>query len=163
VQLPNYTGKNLSSSKIVLTLSTQALAPNPRPGVQPSRMLTFMPTSNAGPMLQLAPGQTGPVLDRCRHHRFRVRVSLSRALPRAFASRAILPLAACGLVACSAYRPPLRAYPVVPSFRLFVWRCRRSTLSAGFRGSAYQSLTKMLAPSHALLAQAHELAWACPS
>jgi hypothetical protein len=78
--------------------------------------------------------------------RNRARVSLSRALPRAFAARAILPLAAYGLVAYSSDRPPTRASPAVPSFRWRVLRWGRSVLSAGFRGGADQSLAKMLAP-----------------
>ncbi|HXM68621.1 MAG TPA: hypothetical protein VN911_17975 [Candidatus Acidoferrum sp.] len=40
VQLTNYSGKNLSSSSIVLTIA--GLAPNPAPGVPPTGTFTFM-------------------------------------------------------------------------------------------------------------------------
>jgi hypothetical protein len=59
VQLQDAKGTNLSSSKIVLTLSTSALAPSPSPGAQPSGTFTFMPTSDKGPMYQFNLKTTG--------------------------------------------------------------------------------------------------------
>jgi hypothetical protein len=50
VQLRNYSGKNLSSSSIVLTIT--GLSPSPAPGVPPSGTFTFMSSSGAGPMYQ---------------------------------------------------------------------------------------------------------------
>jgi hypothetical protein len=50
VQLTNYSGKNLSSSSIVLTIT--GLSPSPSPGVAPSGTFTFLSKSDAGPMYQ---------------------------------------------------------------------------------------------------------------
>ena len=47
----------------------------------------------------------------------RADVGISRVLPLAFAFSAILPSSACGLVACSSYRPSMRAFLQVIPFR----------------------------------------------
>src|SRR5262249_23271981 len=78
--------------------------------------------------------------------RCRACVSVSWALPQALASQAILPSAACGLVACSPYRPRVRADPMVIPFRLAVFRGRRSAHSAGCGGGEHRSRTKTPAP-----------------
>jgi hypothetical protein len=59
VQLLDATGKNLSSSKIVLTLSSPALSPNPTPGAQPIGKFTFVSTSPIGPFYHLNVKTTG--------------------------------------------------------------------------------------------------------
>ena len=56
-------------------------------------------------------------------------VSISRTLPLAFAFSAILPSSAYGLVACSLYRPSMRAFLRVIPFRQSVLRSFRLVLS----------------------------------
>jgi hypothetical protein len=57
VQLTNYSGKNLSSSKITVTVA--GISPSPAPGKAPSGNFTFMSTSDAGPMYQFNLKTTG--------------------------------------------------------------------------------------------------------
>lgn len=50
VQLKNYSGQNLSSSGIALTIT--GLSPGPAPGTAPSGTFTFMANGDSGPMYQ---------------------------------------------------------------------------------------------------------------
>jgi len=52
VQLQNFAGKNLSSSSITLSLTTNPVSPSPAPGAQPSGTFTFMSKSDTGPGYQ---------------------------------------------------------------------------------------------------------------
>ena len=89
----------------------------------------------------------------------RPHVSLSWALPQAFASWGILRRVAYGghLLRRSTAS---ESTPVVTSFLLTVSWSRRAALSTGFRGSEHWSLCATPAPSLSRFGQAHESAWA---
>ena len=89
----------------------------------------------------------------------RPHVSLSWALPQAFASWGILRRVACGghLLRRSTTS---ESTPAVTSFLLTVSWSRRATLSTGFRGGEHWSLYATPAPSLSRFGQAQESAWA---
>jgi hypothetical protein len=89
----------------------------------------------------------------------RPHVSLSWALPLAFASWGILRRVACGghLLRGSTTS---ESTPAVTSFLLTVSWSRRATLSTGFRGSEHWSPCATPAPSLSRFGQAHQSAWA---
>ena len=89
----------------------------------------------------------------------RPHVSLSRTLPRAFASWGILRRVACGGHLLRRSTTP-ESTPAVTSFLLTVSWSGRATLSTGFRGSEYWSLCATPAPSLSHFGQAHQSAWA---
>ena len=90
----------------------------------------------------------------------RPHVSLSSALPEAFASWGILRRVACGghLLRGSTTS---ESTPAVTSFLLTVSWSRRATLSTGFRGSEYWSVFAPPTPSLPHFGQAPQSAWAC--
>jgi hypothetical protein len=89
----------------------------------------------------------------------RPHVSISWALPQAFASWGILRRAACGghLLRRSTTS---ESTPAVTSFLLTVSWSRRATLSTGFRGGEHWSLCATPAPSLPRFGQAPQSAWA---
>src|SRR5215212_270743 len=89
----------------------------------------------------------------------RPHVSLSRALPQAFASWGILRRVACGGHLLRRSTTP-ESTPAVPSFLLTVSWSRRAALSTGFGGGEHWSLYATPAPSRSRFGQAHESAWA---
>jgi hypothetical protein len=90
----------------------------------------------------------------------RPHVSLSWALPQAFASWGILRRVTYGghLLRGSTAS---ESTPAVTSFLLTVSWSRRATLSTGFRGSEHWSLYATPAPSLSRFGQAAQSAWAC--
>ena len=89
----------------------------------------------------------------------RPHVSLSWALPQAFASWGILQRVAYGGHLLRGSTTP-ESTPAVTSFLLTVSWSGRATLSTGFRGGEHWSLCATPAPSLSHFGQAHQSAWA---